>query len=247
MAANKYSRRTPEQKRAYWREYYLTHREQKREYRREYYLANREQLLEQMRAYRATLPPDERRAYMKDYHLAHREEARRQKREDYLANREKLLEKQRAADAKRPDGERRAYDQTYNLKHREEKREYRRERYKRNREQILAERRAYHVVHAEKLRDRARAARSRRLGAEGGHTAADLADLFRKQGGKCPACYTAITKSGPAKYHIDHVLPLSRGGSDDAANLQLLCGPCNQSKHAKDPYEWANAHGLLFV
>jgi len=40
------------------------------------------------------------------------------------------------------------------------------------------------------------------------------------------------------KLECDHVLPVSRGGSDDPANLVTACLPCNRSKHAKTPEEW---------
>ena len=29
---------------------------------------------------------------------------------------------------------------------------------------------------------------------------------------------------------IDHIVPVSRGGSDESTNLQTLCRPCNSSK-----------------
>lgn len=32
---------------------------------------------------------------------------------------------------------------------------------------------------------------------------------------------------------VDHVVPVSQGGSDDLDNLQTLCGPCNSSKGAR--------------
>jgi 5-methylcytosine-specific restriction endonuclease McrA len=33
--------------------------------------------------------------------------------------------------------------------------------------------------------------------------------------------------------HIDHVIPMSRGGSDDLSNLVLSCSTCNEAKGAK--------------
>ncbi len=37
---------------------------------------------------------------------------------------------------------------------------------------------------------------------------------------------------------IDHVIPISRGGSSDDDNLQALCTPCNRSKGTKTLEEW---------
>ncbi len=32
------------------------------------------------------------------------------------------------------------------------------------------------------------------------------------------------------KLEVDHIMPVSRGGSDDISNLQLLCFECNRGK-----------------
>lgn len=38
--------------------------------------------------------------------------------------------------------------------------------------------------------------------------------------------------------HVDHIVPLSRGGTNDLENLQMLCSRCNLSKGAKTMEEW---------
>ncbi|MGW2633794.1 HNH endonuclease [Streptomyces chattanoogensis] len=44
--------------------------------------------------------------------------------------------------------------------------------------------------------------------------------------------------NGPAE-ELDHVLPLSRGGRDVAANIVAACRACNASKYTQTLAEWA--------
>lgn len=83
---------------------------------------------------------------------------------------------------------------------------------------------------------------ARRRSADGKFTAKDVANLFTLQRGKCAECNKSLKMTG---YHVDHVVPIARGGTNWPDNLQLLCPPCNQSKHAKDPIEWARMKGRL--
>lgn len=48
-----------------------------------------------------------------------------------------------------------------------------------------------------------------------------------RSGGRCSAC------GATRDLQFDHVLPFSKGGSDDEWNLQLLCGSCNRKKGAR--------------
>lgn len=48
-------------------------------------------------------------------------------------------------------------------------------------------------------------------------------------------CYCGTLK-GP--FHYDHILPVARGGRDDASNITLACVPCNSSKGDKTLQEW---------
>lgn len=49
----------------------------------------------------------------------------------------------------------------------------------------------------------------------------------------CGICDTYIEK----EYHIDHIMPLSRGGNHTVTNLQLAHPYCNRSKFTKLPEE----------
>lgn len=82
--------------------------------------------------------------------------------------------------------------------------------------------------------------RKNRVNSGGSHTASDIKGLFQKQKGKCVVCRTKLKE-----YHVDHITPLARGGSNDRKNLQLLCPPCNRSKWAKDPIAFMQSRGFL--
>lgn len=75
----------------------------------------------------------------------------------------------------------------------------------------------------------------------GKHTAEDIADITRMQRGRCGYCQVKLGK----KYHVDHITALSRGGTNDRRNLQILCVDCNQAKNAKDPIVFAQELGRL--
>jgi len=90
-----------------------------------------------------------------------------------------------------------------------------------------------------------RARRARKAGAEGSHTYSDINAILESQRGLCANCSVKLSMSGDDKYHVDHIQPLSKGGSNDKYNLQCLCPACNLSKGAKDPEAWAQERGKL--
>jgi hypothetical protein len=51
--------------------------------------------------------------------------------------------------------------------------------------------------------------------------------------GACADCGINITFRLEATQHIDHIVPLARGGTNNLSNLQLLCEPCNLKKGAQ--------------
>ena len=51
--------------------------------------------------------------------------------------------------------------------------------------------------------------------------------------GHCGACGVSITAELSAPKHIDHIVALANGGTNDLSNLQLLCDACNLKKRAR--------------
>ncbi len=82
-------------------------------------------------------------------------------------------------------------------------------------------------------------------GAHGKHTARDIAQIFEQQRGRCAWCRARLKCGGPEKYHVDHIRPLSRGGSNARGNLCLACPSCNIAKGAQHPEAFARSLGLL--
>ena len=56
---------------------------------------------------------------------------------------------------------------------------------------------------------------------------AEIREQVAPPGVACVAC------GSTERIEVDHIVPVSRGGSDDIENLQPLCLKCNRSKSAK--------------
>jgi len=89
------------------------------------------------------------------------------------------------------------------------------------------------------INKRTRRARKRNNG--GSHTAQDIMELFIQQNERCAYCKAQLTIQNK---HVDHIMPLALGGSNDRSNLQILCAPCNQSKSSKHPIDYCRSIGI---
>jgi 5-methylcytosine-specific restriction endonuclease McrA len=77
----------------------------------------------------------------------------------------------------------------------------------------------------------------------GSHTIRDLREILSLQNGKCLYCGCQLGDD----MHLDHFIPISRGGSNDKANLAYACPPCNLSKHNTFPWNWPKWNGAYPV
>jgi hypothetical protein len=66
--------------------------------------------------------------------------------------------------------------------------------------------------------------------ADGHYDVSDLDIIYKIQAGLCYYCMSPIYDSGNSKYSIDHIVPLSSGGSSWPGNIALTCKSCNSKK-----------------
>lgn len=69
-------------------------------------------------------------------------------------------------------------------------------------------------------------------------TNADILEIKEIQSGCCAYC------GSKDNMHLDHKVPLSRGGPHEEANLQWLCGQCNVRKGRLTDKEYRRANGI---
>lgn len=115
--------------------------------------------------------------------------------------------------------------------------------YAKHRARILLKTKRFRLNFPERRRAYEAARRARKAGSGGAYTAMDVVLLLTRQRNRCAnhTCRVNLRKG----YHLDHILPLSKRGDNGPRNIQLLCPPCNMTKGAKDPLDWARINGLL--
>lgn len=116
----------------------------------------------------------------------------------------------------------------------EQRREYQRQWYAENKEKNHARIRRW----IEKNPDKNRAVNTRKHHKKRGVAGEISKDiyprLFAEQMGICVCCGDMLGDD----YHLDHIMPITLGGTNDESNLQLLKAECNIRKSAKHPDEW---------
>lgn len=66
-------------------------------------------------------------------------------------------------------------------------------------------------------------------------------EILERNGYTCQLCGAGPGDADPynpsrkVRLHVDHIKPLSQGGTEDKANLRVLCSACNQGKSNVTP------------
>jgi 5-methylcytosine-specific restriction endonuclease McrA len=204
-----------------------------------WYEANRERALANVRAYYET-NGDKVRAYNIAFAKANRHINNAASRRYRAANLEKCREKVRryyAANLEKVRAKARVHSAANRPKQKVNSRAWRAANPERCNQMAAAWRKA----NPEKAKATSHKSRAKRMLAEGSYSGEDIKRIYRDQKCKCALCKTSITQG----FHIDHIQPLSKGGTNWPRNLQLLCKSCNLRKSARDPIEHARSLGML--
>jgi len=145
-----------------------------------------------------------------------------------VENIEKRREYQREWYAKNP-GAKQRHDRDYHRRHADTIRARVARWQSENDERYRERQRMWREAHPEHVRNHSLTRRARERDAPGRATVDQIAARVIYFGGKCWMC-------GAPWEHIDHVKPLSRGGSHWPANLRPACAACNQSKRDEWPF-----------
>lgn len=96
---------------------------------------------------------------------------------------------------------------------------------------------AWRAAHPEAVRANNRKWKALKRGAEGHSTGQQDQWRLEYYGGQCAYCRTDLEALDVA-WHWDHVIPLSKGGSNWPANLRPACPTCNTAKSDQDWRSW---------
>lgn len=199
------------------------------EYKREHYAKNRDRILEKSRKdgrlYRE-LNREKDRARHKRYREENRDANRERQRQYRQNNREAIAKREQRYVKDHPDV-RRAKDSRYRQRNQELIAEQKRAYNRANTEQTAKAWKRWAEANPDRAAATSRRWRARKLAAYS--EAYTRSEVWSKSRGICGICDASIEVSDGV-WHIDHIVPLSRGGSDTLANTQAAHAYCNLSK-----------------
>ena len=181
---------------------------------------------------------DKIRQYNAEYRAANPEKAKAWTAKYIAENAEKVRET-RIKTAARP--ERKAYMKNYADQNKAVLNDRKKQWAKTNPDKVLSTIRTYYAKNKEDFLVRSH--KRRQVERESGQMSRGIYQrLMAVQRGLCAVCRSDLKEAGR---HLDHIMPLALGGTNTDDNAQLLCPPCNLSKHAKHPVDFMQQRGYL--
>lgn len=126
--------------------------------------------------------------------------------------------------------ERETYRETAMAVRKKYMREFGRKYYRANKTRIAALNREWLRAHPEHRAVVNSKQRARKAGARGSFTRNEWLHLKALYNHSCPCCGRAQPE---IRLEVDHIIPLSKGGSNHISNIQPLCPNCNRAKGVK--------------
>jgi len=206
----------PEKGRQRVKDYADEHRDEVRKRYRRLYWANPEKY-RQLSAANQRLNPDRVRAYRLSYWQMNKIQLSEKSRAHRDANPELYQQKDRNAHQRRL-GTRRAYGKAYYHAHTEAMSLYRKEWNRRNPDRVFEWKARRHAAKLSTQVERI-----------------NRAIVIERDGSACYICGKVLERH---EITIDHVIPLSKGGSHTYDNLRVACRPCNSRKWNHLPGEY---------
>ena len=165
--------------------------------------------------------------------IKNREQIKASRKRYHAENREQIAERYKQYYAENQD-RRQEYAKQYHIE---------------NRDGLAVKQKQYRKDHSEEISRK----NAKRRAIKSKATIGDHADIvaWEKQwrSKKTVTCHWCSKRIKTADVHVDHVVPLSKGGAHSVENLCVSCETCNLSKHAKLPDVWnaGLSQPLLFV
>jgi 5-methylcytosine-specific restriction endonuclease McrA len=187
---------------------------------------------------------DDVRAHVRAYAAANAEVIRERRKGYYKTNAptrrayeernaEKIRERRRAYQEKNAE-RRREHQKAYSAANPQARFKSQQKYYYANAEKILAKLKAQYAADPDKMIAKYHKRRARLKGNGGSYTRAEIKALRVAQAGFCAYCGRL------EKLTIDHIIPVTKGGTNYIWNICLACDRCNKSKNNRTPEEWTN-------
>jgi len=135
------------------------------------------------------------------------------------------------------------YKREYRKSHPEQTKKNKSESQKRHPESRNQRSKRYRENHPEIARLRFRVDAMKRRVKMGNFERSDLMAMYEDQEHRCAYCGITLFWSIPNDIHVDHIKPVTKGGTNDIDNLALTCADCNLSKHDLELHDWIATRG----